>query len=73
MSSLNKVQRAGILKRLRQNKRYWAIIFYSGTGVEDITNAQGFAAVLLEAGWRVAGPEANERIYSTWRAHRHER
>jgi hypothetical protein len=54
MSSLNKVQRAGILKRLRQNKRYWAIIFYSGTGVEDITNAQDFAAVLLEAGWKTS-------------------
>jgi hypothetical protein len=63
MSSLKSVQRAGILKRLRQNKKSWAIIFYSGNRIEDVAYAQDFASVLQEAGWRVSGPEASERIF----------
>jgi hypothetical protein len=37
MSSLKEVQRAGILQRLRPNKKYWAIIFYSGNRIEDVS------------------------------------
>jgi hypothetical protein len=64
MISLSKVQRAGILKRLRQNKKYWAVIFYSGTRIEDVADAQAFASVLVEAGWEVSGPEASERVFA---------
>jgi hypothetical protein len=64
MNSLRKAQRAGILKRLRQNKKYWAVIFYSGNRIEDVAYAQDFASVLEEAGWEVSGPEASERIFA---------
>src|SRR5579859_563646 len=64
MSPLKKVQRAGILKRLRQNKTYWAIIFYSGNRIEDAAYALDFASVLQEAGWAVSGPEVSDRIFA---------
>jgi len=48
--------------RLKQNKKYWVIVFYSADRIEDETYAQDFACVLKEAGWRVSGPEASARI-----------
>lgn len=62
MSSLKEVQRAGILQRLRPNKKYSAIIFYSGNRIEDAAYALDFASVLQEAGWTVSGPKVSERI-----------
>ena len=62
MNSLREAQRAGILKRLRQNKKYWTIIVYSGNRIQDVAYAEDFASVLEEAGWTVSGPEASERI-----------
>ena len=64
MNSLKQVQRAGILKRLHLNKKYWAIIFYSANHTEDVAYAQDFASVLQEAGWTVSGPEASENIFA---------
>jgi hypothetical protein len=50
MNSLRNVQCAGILKRLRHNKKYWAVIFYSRNRIEDMAYAQDLASVLEEAG-----------------------
>jgi hypothetical protein len=47
MNSLRNVQGAEILKRLRQNKKYWAVIFYSGNRIEDMAYAQDLASVLV--------------------------
>jgi len=63
MNSLKEAERAGIVKRLKQNKKYWVIIFYSGDRIEDVAYAQDFASVLKEAGWRVSGPEASARLF----------
>jgi hypothetical protein len=64
MNSLRNVQCAGILKRLRHNKKYWAVIFYSRNRIEDMAYAQNLASVLEEAGWEVSGPEPSERIFA---------
>lgn len=64
MNSLQEAQRAGILTRLKQNKKYWAIVFYSADRLEDVASAQDFASALKEAGWRVTGPEASVGIFA---------
>jgi hypothetical protein len=63
MSSLQMVQRAGILNRLRQNKKHWAIIFYSGNRIKDVAYALDFASVLQDASWTVSGPGGSEKIF----------
>lgn len=64
MNSLREAQRAGILKRLRQNKKYWTIIFYSGNRIQDVAYAEDFASVLEEAGWTASGLEGSKRIFA---------
>jgi hypothetical protein len=64
MNSLKEAQRAGIMTRLKQNKKYSVIVFYSGDRMENVAYARDFASVLKEAGWRVSGPESNERLFA---------
>lgn len=60
MRALNKAQRAGILKRLKHNHKYSAVVAYQGKHIEK--EALEFASVLEEAGWLVSGLYVNENI-----------
>lgn len=61
MGALKKLQRAGILKRLRNNRKFPVLVLYAGTHTTE-EYAQELASVLQEAGWKVSGPERSERI-----------
>jgi hypothetical protein len=60
MPALTKAQRAGIVERLKYNRKYSAVILYAGNSVE--LEAAEFASVLQEAGWSISGVSVNERV-----------
>jgi hypothetical protein len=62
MGSLSNLQRNGILKFLRNNKKCTVRVLYATGCTKELTYAEDFASVLREAGWTVSGPEPSESI-----------
>ena len=60
MRVISKAQRAGILERLKHNKKYLAVVLCTGKRVEK--EALEFVSVLQEAGWTVSGPDTDATV-----------
>lgn len=54
--SLSNEQRAGIVDRLRNNKKYALLVAFLDEDVDASNYARDLAEVLGEAGWVVSGP-----------------
>lgn len=55
MSLLSKAQRAGIVEKLRTNKKYALSVTFMGADIRAPSYAYELADVLQEAGWEVSG------------------
>ena len=62
MGSLSKLQRKGILKVLRNNRKCTVLVLYAARCTKELAYAEDFASVLREAGWAVSDPEPSEHI-----------
>lgn len=62
MGSLSKLQRKGILKSLRNNRKCTVLVLYAAGCTKDMAYAEDFASILREAGWAVSGPEPTEQM-----------
>jgi hypothetical protein len=62
MGSLSKLQRTGVLIRLRNNRQCTVDVLCAAGHTKELANAQDFASVLREAGWTVSGPEPSEYV-----------
>jgi hypothetical protein len=56
MPFLSGEQRAGIVDRLRKNKKYALPVMFVGEEVQGETDVHELAEVLREGGWQVSGP-----------------
>jgi hypothetical protein len=59
--SLSNEQRAGIVDRLRNNKKYGLSVALLDEDVDASNYARDLAAVLREGGWVVSGPFSSAR------------